>query len=125
MITATKGARFFQGKNVGRLFHHAKEIFCARIICTDFAELAEGEETAEDAGPNGVACVRDRSRNCFRLLVARLYHPESNAFRRARTDPGHLPKLSDQLSKCGWVFDPLHNRGAKGSVAGVGSFDIL
>src|SRR5690349_14608265 len=125
MIAPPEGARFFQRENVRRLLHDAEEIFRARIVRADFAKFADSKETTEGAGLNGVTRAGDGSGNRFRLLVARLHHPESDAFGRARTDPGHLPELGDQLQKRDWVLDPLHHRDAYGSAAVEGSVGIF
>ena len=70
------------------------------------------------------AGVGDGARDPFRLLLARLHDPERDAFRRARTDPGHLPQLRDQVADRGGIFRASH-REAHGSETGAGSADHI
>src|SRR5690348_3589413 len=93
MIATAKRARFFQRKNVSRLFCDAEHLTRARWIGADFAHFARSKESAQTAGMNRLTRVRDGTRDLLRLIAARSHHPKRNPLRGTRTDARHLPQL--------------------------------
>ena len=81
MISTTKCARFFQRKNVSRLFCDAEQISRSRWVGTDFADFAGSKEPAQIAGMDRLTRVRDGARNLLRLIAPRAHHPERNPLR--------------------------------------------
>src|SRR5438874_9234899 len=97
MIISTKGARFFQRKNVGGLFDHTEQIQDPRAIGTNFTKLVSGEKSAANARPYGLPRRADGAGYLLRLFIARLDKPKRDPFGRARPYSRHLAQLRDQL----------------------------
>ncbi len=123
MVTAAKRARLFQRENVGRLLHDAEQLAGARLVGADFTELGGRKKAALHAGMNRRPRLGDGARDPFRLLLARLHHPERDALSRTRTDPRHLAQLRDQVAEGDRVLGPFQS-GTSGSATGVGSVAI-
>ena len=104
MITPSKGARFLERQNVGRLFHYAKQIVRSRFVAANVAKLLRRKKAAKFAGANLSPRFRNRGGDLFRLIVARLNHPQCDAFGRARPDSRHLPQMCDQIANRLWIF---------------------
>jgi hypothetical protein len=98
MITPAESAGLFQWKNVGRFLDDAEQIGRTRIIPANFAKLLRGKESAKFTWMNLGARFRNGACDLFRLIVARLDHPERNAFGGARPNPWHLSQLRDQIT---------------------------
>ncbi len=95
MISTAKCTGFFQRKNVGWLFCDAEHFSRSRRVGADVADFGGSKEPAQIAGMDRLPRVRNGARNLLRLIVPRVYHPECNPLRRARTDSRHLPQLRD------------------------------
>src|ERR1700746_1806651 len=93
MISTAKRARFFQRKNVSRLFGDAEQISRSRWVGADFADFAGREKSTQVAGSNRVPRARNRTRNLLRLIAPRSHHPERNPLGGARADSRQLPQL--------------------------------
>ena len=62
MISAAKCARFFQRKNVSRLFCDAEQFSRTRRVGADLADFVGSEESAQVTGMNRLARVGDGTR---------------------------------------------------------------
>src|SRR5439155_18067952 len=106
MISPPKDIGFFQRKNVGGLLYDAEQLCRARRIRAYLAYFAGGKKSAQLAGTNRLAGLRDSPWDLFRLIAPCSHHPERNPLRRARTHSRHLSQLRNQIPDCNRIFRP-------------------
>ena len=52
VVAPAKSARFFQWKNIGRLFNHAEQFVRPRIVAANFAKLVRCEKATKSTRMN-------------------------------------------------------------------------
>src|SRR6266487_6132831 len=59
---------------------------------------------------NRLARFADGARDLLRLIASRSHGPKRNPLRRARSNPGHLSQLRNQIPDCDRIFRLSQNR---------------
>lgn len=104
MVAATEGGRAFEAKDIGGVFHDAKEGFVAGAVATDFAEAVFGKEAAFGAGDdlgaglaNGVGEVFGGAWGCGEEV-------EGESFSGAWAEAGEFAQGGDKAKGGGRVI---------------------